>query len=163
MDQVTVHFKKAMPTTEPPFWAPLHRVGQGEPQQAAWRAPESQGSRGGGGGVLIRRHEGPGAVARTGEVAARRSHTARGKSNSTRPAGATASPLLSVLAQQDADALVQRGPVGLVREEGQQVRSERWHLGAEMTFTLGKKAAWDGPVGSRALRAGSGDEALPEP
>lgn len=67
---------------------------------------------------------------------------------STGPAGAaTASPLLSVLAQQDADALVQRGPVGLVREEGQQVWSERWHLGARMTFTLGRKEAGDGPAG----------------
>lgn len=50
--------------------------------------------------------------------------------------------MLPVLAQQDPDALVQRGPIGLVREEGQEVGPERGHLGAGLTFALGKKEAW---------------------
>lgn len=57
------------------------------------------------------------------------------------------SPVLPVLAQQDVDTLVQRGPVGLVREEGQKVGSERWRLGAGVTFTLGRKEAWMVPLG----------------
>lgn len=55
--------------------------------------------------------------------------------------------MLPVLAQQDVDTLVQRGPVGLVREEGQEVGSERWRLGAGVTFTLGRKEAWMVPLG----------------
>lgn len=56
--------------------------------------------------------------------------------------GSEGSPVLPVLAQQDADALVQRGPIGLVREEGQEVGPERGHLGAGLTFALGRKEAW---------------------
>lgn len=37
---------------------------------------------------------------------------------------------------------MQCGPVGLVCEEGQEVRSERWHLGARMAFALGRKDTW---------------------
>lgn len=49
---------------------------------------------------------------------------------------------------------MQGGPVGLVREEGQQVGSERWHLGAGVPFALGRKEARDGPVGQCATRTG---------
>lgn len=52
------------------------------------------------------------------------------------------SPVLPALAQQDVDTLVQRGPVGLVCEESQEVGSERWHLGARVTFALGREEAW---------------------
>lgn len=64
---------------------------------------------------------------------------------------ARGSPVLPVLAQQDTDTLVQCGPVGLVREEGQEVGSERGHLGARLTFALERKE-WslclDGPCRS---------------
>lgn len=62
--------------------------------------------------------------------------------------GEGCSPLLPVLAQQDADTLMQCGPAGLVSEQGQQVGSERWHLGARMTFALGRKHTRDGPCGA---------------
>lgn len=62
--------------------------------------------------------------------------------------------MLPALAQQEAGALVQGGPVGLVREEGQQVGSERGHLGAGVPFALGRKEACDGPVGQRATEQG---------
>lgn len=103
------------------------------------------------GAVLIRGHEvirGPRRCGPNWRSGCRTEPHGPRPERSTGPTGAaTASPLLSVLAQQDADALVQRGPVGLVREEGQQVWSERWHLGARMTFTLGRKEAGDGPAG----------------
>lgn len=33
-----------------------------------------------------------------------------------------------------------------MREQGQEVRSERRHLGAGMTFALGWKETWYGPL-----------------
>lgn len=39
------------------------------------------------------------------------------------------SPLLPVSAKQQPDALVQRGPAGLVSQESQEIRAEGGHLG----------------------------------
>lgn len=41
---------------------------------------------------------------------------------------------------------MQRGPVGLVREEGQEVGSKSGHVRARLTFALGRKEAWVVPA-----------------
>jgi hypothetical protein len=77
-----------------------------------------------------------------------------------------ASPLLSALAQQDVDTAMQRGPAGLVCEEGQEVRTEGRCLGASVTFALGRKEAGMVPTGSGnrlALVSQAADHILVEP
>lgn len=55
------------------------------------------------------------------------------------------------MAQQDVDALVQCSPAGLVREEGQEIGAERWHLGTCVAFTLGNERSWDDPNWAKVL------------
>lgn len=62
--------------------------------------------------------------------------------------------MLPVLAQQDTDALVQRGPVGLMCEEGQEIGPEGGHLGTGLTFALGRKEAWWSLLGPQESETG---------
>lgn len=84
----------------------------------------------------------------------------RGRLAGTRPRCRRASPLLPALAQQDADALVQRGPAGLVCEEGQEVGAEGRYLGTCRTLALGKKDEMMVPTG---LRPAVGSDQLRKP